>query len=265
MTVSQVTAPMDQNAVSQVGSNLHRHQWEKIKKPPTFCVVLPVRNAQSKVAKRVTAIVKVLEEINARTTIIVVNDGSTDDTSAVLQQLTYAYPEIVIVERPEKKGYGSANRAGFRAAIDHGFDYALVLDGESPANAEAIELFLRPMLLSYDFIKASRFSPFSHVDGTTVAGRFACLIFNKVAKTVLGLPITDYSNGVRAIKCTLLARMMTEESGPAILIEEVVQGKKLGAKFFEVPHTLTARGSESLYCAAPSAGDYGKFLKHLLG
>lgn len=263
MTVSSVAVSKEQDVTNSEKTS--RHQWEKIKKPPTFCVVLPVCDAQEKIAKRVTAIVKVLDNIRARTTIIVVNDGSRDQTSLVLQQLTQVYPQLVTINRPERKGYGSATRAGFRAAIDHGFDYALVLDGEAPANAESIEDFLRPMLLSYDFIKASRYSPYSKVRGVSMVRRFTSVIFNKVARRIVDLPITDYSNGVRAIKCTLLARMMTEECGPALLIEEIVQGKRLGAKFFEVPHTLTPMGSESLYSASPSTSDYGKYLKHLLG
>lgn len=242
-----------------------RQMWQKVNQPPTFCVILPVVNAQAQVAKRVTAVFKVLENIQARTSIIVVNDGSTDETSMVLEQLTYVYPHLLVINLPKKKGYGSANRAGFRAAIDHGFDYALVLDGEVPANAELVEQFLRPMLLSYDIIKATRYSPHAQVDGVPLMRRCVFAAANKLARFFAGLPITDCSNGVRAIKCTLLARMMTEESGPAILIEEVVQGKRLGAKFFEVPHILNVRGSESLYSATPSPVDYGRYVKHLLG
>lgn len=260
MTVSHVTLEKEPGAV-----NRPRHQWEKIKKPPTFCVILPVRNAQESLAKRVTAVTKVLENIQARTTIIVVNDGSSDQTSTVLEQLSMVFPYLIVIERAESKGFGSANRAGFRAAIDHGFDYALVLDGEIPADAESIEHFLRPMLLSYDFIKASRFSPYSQLEGVSVFSRCLSALCNKLAGFVLALPITDYSSGVRAIKCTLLARMMTEEKGPAVLIEEVVQSKRLGAKFFEVPFTRMNAGDGSLYSSNPTAGDYGRCLKHLFG
>ena len=242
-----------------------RQDWQKAKKTPTFCVILPVYNVETEVAKRVAAVMQVLENIQARTSVIVVNDGSTDQTSMVLEQLTYLYQQMLVINRPEQKGYGSANRAGFRTAIDHGFDYALVLDGEVPADAELIEQFLRPMLFSYDFIKATRYSPLAQVEGITWPRRFISQVANRLARMIVGLPITDFSNGVRAIKCTLLARMMTQESGPAILIEEVVQGKRLGAKFFEVPHKLNVRGSESLYSAVPSPGDYGKCLKHLFG
>ncbi|MCC7528097.1 MAG: glycosyltransferase [Candidatus Melainabacteria bacterium] len=260
MTASPVIEEKTESSVNRT-----RHQWEKAKKPPTFCVILPVCNAQHQVAKRVTSIIKILENIHVRTAVIVVNDGSTDETAMVLGQLSEVYAQLIVIERPERSGYGSANRAGFRAAIDHGYDYALVLDGEVPANPESIDRFLRPMLLSYDFIKATRFSPYSQVEGVGLMRQLLSVLCNRLMGMMIQLPITDYSNGIRAIKCTLLARMMTEEIGPSILLEEVMQGKRLGAKFFEVPHLATGIDNQSLYSAFPSLADYGRYLKHLLG
>ncbi len=222
-------------------------------------------NEQDSAEKSIGGIADFLSTLHSRTSVIAVNDGSLDNTLGVLQELSKRYPSLIVVNCASNGGYGEANRAGFRAAIEHGFDYAMVMDGDGTQHPVFIEQFLRPMMLSYDFIKATRYSPFSKVEGVSFKRRFISLVGNKMAKVCIRAPITDYTNGFRAIKCTLLARMMTKEKGFSMLIEEVVQGKKLGAKFYEVPYTLTARGKgESMSKFVYSLGVYGSYLKHLL-
>lgn len=238
---------------------------ERVKRVPTFCVILPMYNEQDSAQKCIAGITEFISTLHSRTAVIAVNDGSSDNTLSVLQDLSRLYPNLIVVNCANNGGYGEANRAGFRAAIDHGFDYALVMDGDGTQHPVFIEQFLRPMMLSYDFIKATRYSPFSRVEGVSFKRRLVSLVGNKLAKVFIRVPISDYTNGFRAIKCTLLARMMTKEKGFSMLIEEVVQGKRLGAKFYEVPYTLTARRKgESMSKFVYSLSVYGSYLKHLL-
>lgn len=257
MTASPTATTLDNRQKS--------HTQERVKRVPTFCVVLPMYNEEDSAHKCIGGIADFISTLHSRTAVIAVNDGSSDNTLGVLKDLATQYPNLIIVNCPNNGGYGEANRAGFRAAIDHGFDYALVMDGDGTQHPVFIEQFLRPMMLSYDFIKATRYSPFSRVEGVTFKRRFISMVGNKLAHAFIRVPITDYTNGFRAIKCTLLARMMTKEKGFSMLIEEVVQGKKLGAKFYEVPYTLTARcKGESMSKFVYSLRVYGSYLKHLL-
>ncbi len=239
---------------------------ERIKRLPSFCVILPMYNEQDSAEKCISGIADFLATLQTKTAVMAVNDGSSDNTLAVLEALKVKYPKLIIVNCEVNGGYGAANRAGFRAAINHGFDYALVMDGDGTQHPVFIEQFLRPMMMSYDFIKATRYSPYSKVEGVSLKRRLVSAIGNKMAKLAIRVPISDYTNGFRAIKCTLLSRMMTEEKGFSMLIEEVVQGKKLGAKFYEVPYTLTCRAKgESVSKFVYSLGVYSSYLKQLLG
>lgn len=256
MTVSPMTTTLDRKEKVRAP--------ERVKTVPTFCVILPMYNEQDSAQMCIGGIADFISTLHSRTAVIAVNDGSTDNTLGVLKELSEIYPNLIVVDCAQNGGYGEANRAGFRAAIEHGFDYALVMDGDGTQHPIFIEQFLRPMMLSYDFIKATRYSPFSRVEGVSFKRRFISLVGNKLAQAFIRVPITDYTNGFRAIKCTLLARMMTKEKGFSMLIEEVVQGKKLGAKFYEVPYTLTARrNGESLSKFVYSLRVYGSYLKHL--
>jgi dolichol-phosphate mannosyltransferase len=257
MTVSPMATTLENRAKTRAP--------ERVKSVPTFCVILPMYNEQDSAQKCISGIADFISTLHSRTAIIAVNDGSSDNTLDVLKTLSKTYPNLIVVNCAQNGGYGEANRAGFRAAIDHGFDYALVMDGDGTQHPVFIEQFLRPMMLSYDFIKATRYSPFSRVEGVSFKRRLISLVGNKLAQIFIRVPITDYTNGFRAIKCTLLARMMTKEKGFSMLIEEVVQGKKLGAKFYEVPYTLTARrNGESLSKFVYSLRVYGSYLKHLI-
>ena len=100
------------------------------------------------------------------------------------------------------------------------------------------------MQSSIDFIKATRYAKGGGVRGVPFKRWIVSWAGNTFAKLVLRLPITDYTNGFRAIRCSLLEKMECHENGFAILIEEVAQPKKLHARFDEVPYTLTVRAAE---------------------
>ncbi len=204
------------------------------KRLPTFCIVVPIFNQEEKVEPALRRMVAHISGLDIKTAIFAVDDGSTDNTRVALRNVAAHSPLIKIVNC-RHDGYGAANRAGFRSAINGGFDYVLVMDVDSTPDANFIEQFFRPMMLSFDFIKASRYSQHSRIEGGAALDIWLSDAANRLAGYVLRLPITDYTTGCRAIKSTLLARMMTEETGFGILMEELVQARRLGAKFYEVP------------------------------
>jgi len=115
MTISEV-----QNAVSE----------KKI------CVLIPTYNNE-KTLKRV--IDGVLDYTG---NIIVVNDGSTDSTSEILNN----YLQITVVSLPENKGKGNALKIGFRKAKELGFDFAITIDSDGQHYPDDIPVFIEALL-----------------------------------------------------------------------------------------------------------------------
>lgn len=70
--------------------------------------------------------------------IIIVNDGSTDSTSKILQH----YSQLQIVDLPENKGKGNALRIGFRRAAELGYEYAITIDSDGQHYADDLDVFL---------------------------------------------------------------------------------------------------------------------------
>ncbi len=96
------------------------------------CVLVPTYNNERTLAEVLTSLLAYTPQI------IVVNDGSTDSTSVVLQQ----FPQIELVSYDENRGKGFALRTGFRKAVKLGFDYAITIDSDGQHFADDIGKFL---------------------------------------------------------------------------------------------------------------------------
>ncbi len=97
-----------------------------------ICVVIPTYNNGGTIADVVQ---RTLAECSD---VIVVNDGSTDNTSTILHSID----GITLVEHEKNKGKGCALKTGFRKALEMGFAYAITLDGDGQHYPEDITLFL---------------------------------------------------------------------------------------------------------------------------
>jgi len=87
-------------------------------------------------AKTLAPLLNDLQAFNAR--IIVVNDGSTDETKNILN----LFPGIHSISYTPNKGKGIALRRGFKAALDQGYDYTISIDSDGQHFAKDIPAFL---------------------------------------------------------------------------------------------------------------------------
>ncbi len=101
----------------------------KFTSPKKLSVVVPVRNEQDNVAPLIAEIDAALKGFTHE--ILYVNDGSTDDTHARLQQLQTQYPQLRIVRHANSCGQSTAVRSGVKAAK---YDWVATLDGDGQNN-----------------------------------------------------------------------------------------------------------------------------------
>lgn len=90
-------------------------------------VFFPCHNEQANVEPLVRKALAVLPTISDDYEVIVVNDGSTDETGAVADRLTAEIPQVRVVHHEKNKGYGGALQSGFHAATK---DYVFYTDGD---------------------------------------------------------------------------------------------------------------------------------------
>jgi len=97
-----------------------------------FCVIVPTYNNHKTLKKVLDSI------LDFTTNIIIVNDGSTDDTFEILQQ----YSQLTQIHHPKNIGKGRALRNGFRKAIEMHFEYAITIDSDGQHFASDIPSFI---------------------------------------------------------------------------------------------------------------------------
>jgi glycosyltransferase involved in cell wall biosynthesis len=108
---------------------------------PSVTLFLPAWNEADALPRIVTAAHAYLSDATRRFSIVVIDDGSTDDTVAVTHGLCAQLPEVSSIRHDVNRGYGAALRTGFRAALDIGDDWIGYCDADGqfdPADVGAL-------------------------------------------------------------------------------------------------------------------------------
>ena len=106
--------------------------WRKKLKELEIVVVIPTYNNGKTLAAVIEEVCRYADDI------IVVNDGSTDDTANILEQ----YPAIRTITHPVNKGKGTALKHGLSQAKKEGFRYAITIDSDGQHFASDIPCFI---------------------------------------------------------------------------------------------------------------------------
>lgn len=89
-------------------------------------VLIGTYNEQENLA----ALVGEILALNAGLDILVIDDNSPDGTGRLADELAAAHPEVTVLHRPGKMGLGTAYVAGFRRALEHGYDRIVTMDAD---------------------------------------------------------------------------------------------------------------------------------------
>ena len=153
--------------------------------------IAPAYDEEAKVGDAVRRVPRdVVDEV------LVVDDGSTDGTAAVARAHA-----ATVVSMGRVVGVGAALRAGYRYAVDHGYDVAVVMAGNGKDAPEEIPRLVEPIAEGRaDFVQGSRFlrrrADFGPMPAyRRVATRVHPLLFSLVARR----RVTESTNGFRAV------------------------------------------------------------------
>jgi dolichol-phosphate mannosyltransferase len=169
--------------------------------------------------------------------ILFVDDGSPDGTGELADQLAQAHPQVSVIHRAGKLGYGSAVIAGFRAALKGGYDWILQMDADLSHDPAAIPAILQAAP-DHDLVIGSRYVGGVRVIDWEMSRVLLSWMANGYVRTVTGLPVSDVTTGFRCYRRSVIERMdLTDPraSGYAFLIEMTYRTWKAGGRLFEVP------------------------------
>ena len=215
---------------------------EKSSSFASFCVLVPMFNEQNGAEACVRRITEVLVKIPYRNALVTVNDGSRDDTAGILNRLSDELPDLTVINHKTNGGYGAALRTGIEYAARAGFDYVLFMDSDLTNDPADIPKFAEKMKEGYDVIKATRYSHGGEGSGVPAYRVLISRVGNWFARRLCRLPITDCTNGFRAVRTSLLSQMELKESKFPIIMEELYYSSFLATRFAQIPVRLTNRG-----------------------
>ena len=125
---------------------------------------------------------------------IVINDGSTDNTVALLRQNKFHHLNL-----PVNLGIGGAMQAGYRYALEKGYEYAIQLDGDGQHDPRDIAKLMDEMHQgSYDMVIGSRFVEKSEYQGCRFR-RLGIGYFTFILRLCTRMQIKDPTSGYRLV------------------------------------------------------------------
>ena len=195
---------------------------------PSLSVFFPAYNDAGTIASLVISAVKTAATLTPDFEVLVINDGSTDDTAAILDELARVYPQHVrIIHHPINRGYGGALRSGFAHARK---DLVFYTDGDAqydPAEMTALWGRITPGVDWVNGWKISRSDPWHRI----VIGR----IYHHTVKFLFGLHVRDVDCDFRLIRSTAMRDIALESDSGTICLELVKKLQDAGKRFAEVP------------------------------
>jgi putative flippase GtrA len=116
-------------------------------------VILPAYNEEAVIASTVADVLETLPTWTLDFEVIVVNDGSQDATSAILESIAAAHPRVTVLHHAVNQGYGAALVSGFEASTK---DLVFFMDADGQFDIRDLERFF-PLLQEYDAVLGYRF------------------------------------------------------------------------------------------------------------
>lgn len=173
-------------------------------------LVLPAYNEASGLGELLSLAVKALDETGLPFEIVVVDDGSADETAAIAERAGADDPRVRLVRHPRNRGLGPAILTGLSDAVDrHPGEgtLAVCMDADLTHSPSYVPAMIDAANGGADLVIASRFQPGSVVVGVSAFRRLLSWGARKVFARFLGLEgIRDYTCGFRAIRASLVQR-----------------------------------------------------------
>jgi len=196
-------------------------------KPAGLSVFFPAYNDSGTIASMVIRAVQTASALTPDYEVIVVNDGSSDATPAIIDELARTYPHVRAVHHPGNRGYGGALQTGFRSATK---DLIFYTDGDAQYDPSELAVLWERLSADADMVngyKISRSDPLHRI----VIGR----LYHHIVKTLFGLTVRDVDCDFRLMRRTIFQRINLEKNSGVICLEMMKKITDGGFRIAEVP------------------------------
>jgi len=219
-------------------------------------IVLPAYNEEASLPKLLPKIDGALRERGLEYRLVVVDDGSTDGTAAILAERRQSLP-MDVVTHPLNRGLGETERDGFEhvAARCAPADIIVRVEGDDTHDPKYIFALMAKLDEGFDVVNTSRFQPGGGQHGVSAYRAFISRCANIFMSVVFPIPnVRDFSCGFRAYRGQVVQDAVAvfgndfvqlRGLGFTSTLEMVVKLHLLGCRCAEVPFSLRYDQKES--------------------
>jgi glycosyltransferase involved in cell wall biosynthesis len=194
-------------------------------------VIIPAYNEAQSIAGVLCELRRVVPDYDR----LVVNDGSSDATAAVVQHLGERQLDL-----PVNLGYGLALQTGMQYALARGYDLVVTLDADGQHQPSDVPRLVQTLVASgADLVIGSRFCQVGRYPGRLMR-RLGQQLFSYLTRLLLGQRIYDTSSGFKAFRSSVCAALVGS-SFMDFHTETFVRLRLLGYRMVEVPITVRER------------------------
>lgn len=189
-------------------------------------VFFPCYNDAKTIGGLVEDATKTLKTLTSNYEVIVINDGSKDESSQVLEQLSVKNKRLKVVTHKKNRGYGGALKSGFAKASK---DLVFYTDGDAQYDVKELSILLSLMTPDVNFVNGVKMRR-GDAEYRVVFGN----MHKFVNRWMFWLPIYDVDCDFRLIRRNLMERVTLESNSGSICIELVKKAERAGAVFRQV-------------------------------
>jgi glycosyltransferase involved in cell wall biosynthesis len=209
--------------------------------PVGLTVFFPAYNDGGTIASLVIAAVQTARRLTDDFEVLVIDDGSTDSTAEMIDELARVYPQVRPIHHEKNRGYGGALRSGFASASKEWIFYT---DGDGQYDPREMTRLWEQRSPSVDLVngyKISRSDPWHRI----VIGR----VYHHTVKQLFGLKVRDVDCDFRLIRRRVFDTVKLEKSSGVICLEMMKKITDARFSIVEVPvhHYHRAHGKSQFF------------------
>ena len=204
-------------------------------------VIIPTYNEKENAEKMIRKVFSLETEFH----LLIIDDNSPDGTAGIVKGLQTEFPDkLHMVQRQGKLGLGTAYIAGFKWAIDHGYEFIFEMDCDFSHDPNDLEKLYTAVLSGADLAIGSRY-----ISGINVInwplGRVLMSYFASVyVRLITGMKVMDTTAGFKCYRRIVLESIPFDQirlKGYGFQIEMKFTAFKMGFNIVEVPIIFTDR------------------------
>jgi dolichol-phosphate mannosyltransferase len=204
-----------------------------------IAVIIPTYNERENLEAMVGRVRASVPEAD----LLVVDDNSPDGTGDLADKLAAWDAHIFVMHRYEKNGMSGAYIAGFRWALEQGYDAIVAMDADGSHQPEQLPALLEAATRA-DVVLGSRWVPGGRVVNWLKSREMLSRNANKYTQLILGIKVKDTTSGFRVYRATALRQIALDEvksQGYAFQVDMTLRVIQAGLTVTEVPITFVER------------------------